>query len=107
MLEGSDKEDSKDGFNEEIKVEVIEDKSEQDGKDNREKEKKDHKEREQVFEENLPLRNKLSLVEEEKEDANEADESMENRPERRHLESLDEISDIYNPVHESGQISVG
>ena len=99
MGEGSDQEESKDGFNEEIKVEVIEE--EKDGKDFGEREKKDHREHEKVFEENLPLRNKLSLVEEEKEDANENDESMD-PPERRHLESLDEISDVVNPIHESG-----
>ena len=50
----------------------------------------------------MPLHNKLSLVEEEKEDANEADESMENRPERRHLESLKSISDI----HDNGQVQI-
>lgn len=45
------------------------------------------------FEENdLPLKNnQLSLIEEEKQDANEADESMEKRPERRRMESLQSI----------------
>ena len=89
-------ESSDESFDEDIKVQVIQ-----------ECEKTDNREREQVFEENLPLRNKLSLVEEEKEETNEADESMENTPVRRHLESLDEISDVVNPLQESGLISVG
>ena len=40
----------------------------------------------------MPLKNnQLSLIEEEKQDANEADESMEKRPERRRMESLQSI----------------
>ena len=51
---------------------------------------KENEDPQKFFEENdLPLKtNFLSLIEEEKQDANEADESMEKRPERRRMESL-------------------
>ena len=54
---------------------------------------KENEDPQKFFEENdLPLkRNFLSLIEEEKQDANEADESMETRPERRRMESLQSI----------------
>ena len=54
---------------------------------------KENEDPQKFFEENdLPLKtNFLSLIEEEKQDANEADESMEKRPERRRMESLQSI----------------
>ena len=54
---------------------------------------KENEDPQKFFEENdLPLkRNFLSSIEEEKQDANEADESMETRPERRRMESLQSI----------------